>query len=153
MTPLDIARRELAEGVREATGKNDGVPATRYNGGELKPWCASFVRYCFEQSGLKLPGNRHLLPSVAYMEEQLVTAGARVSAPVPGAIITFRSRVGSDAGPGRHVGLVEAVEPFLLTTIEGNSGNAVRRRTYRQWRSDPTIAGFFVWPVSGRRVA
>ena len=153
VSPIDIARRELAAGVREATGQNDGVPAERYNDGERKPWCASFVRYCFEEAGLRLPGNRHRLPSVAYMEEQLETAGARVAEPAPGAIITFRARVGSDAGPGRHVGLVEAVDGLTITTIEGNSGNAVRRRTYRQWRSDPTIAGFFVWPLPTRRAA
>lgn len=144
VTPLDIARRELAAGVKEATGKNDGVPSERYAEGRREPWCADFVRYCFETSGTKLPGVRAMQPSVAYLEAELERAGARVTAPEAGAIVTFRWRQGSDAGSGRHVGIVEAVSPTQVTTIEGNSGDAVARRTYR--RDHPALAGFFVWP-------
>lgn len=148
MSPLDVARRELAAGVREASGRNDGVPASRYNDGEAKPWCASFVRFCFEQAGARLPGVRAMLPSVAYMEEALARAGARIQRPEPGAIVTFTSRVGSDAGRGRHVGLVEAVAASgEITTIEGNSGDRVARRTYPP--KDSRIVAFFRWPAKG----
>lgn len=143
MTPLEVARREV--GVRES-GSNGGVPAERYNDGEAKPWCAAFVRYCFESANLPLPGNRHRLPSVAYLEEQLELAGARIERPEAGAIITFATRVGSDAGRGRHVGIVELVGVGgLIRTIEGNSGDRVARRAYTP--KDPRISGFFRWPV------
>jgi uncharacterized protein (TIGR02594 family) len=145
VTPLEYAQRELASGVREATGRNDGVPAERYNDGERKPWCASFVRWCFEQAGTPLPGRRHLLPSVSYLEGALLARGARVSRAKPGAIICFVGRASSDAGPGRHVGIVESCGPGnKITTIEGNSGDRVARRIYAA--DDPAIAGFYVWP-------
>lgn len=149
MKPIDIARRELEEGVSEATGHDDGVPAARYNDGEPKAWCAAFVRFCFEKAGSPLPGLRHMLPSVAYMERGLETMKARVAEPFPGAIITFRWDNG-----GRHVGLVEEVATIgtpergpirrVVRTIEGNTANAVRRRTYPI--DSRVITGFFKWP-------
>lgn len=144
-TPIELARRELAAGVREATGQNDGVPAERYNDGEEKAWCAAFVRYCFEQCGTKLPGLRHELPAVKYMEAQLEAAGARVAEPEPGDIVTFRWSDGS-----RHVGLVEHVfRPTktrpTIQTIEGNAANAVRRRSYALGAR--SITGYFRWPL------
>ena len=46
--------------------------------------------------------------------------------PSPGDIIFF------DWGAGvHHVGIVVNVENGKVNTIEGNSGNAVRRRSYR----------------------
>lgn len=146
MTPLEYAQRELAAGVREATGRNDGVPAERYNEGERKAWCAAFLRWCFERAGTPLPGRRHLLPSVAYLEGALLARGARVERAIPGAIVAFVGRGASDAGPGRHVGIVESYDPEAdkITTIEGNTGNRVTRRTYAH--DDPGISGFYVWP-------
>lgn len=146
--PLSFALGELAAGVAEATGANDGVPAERYNDGEQKPWCASFVRWCFEQARTPLPGRRALLPAVKYLEEQLRLRGARVDVPAAGDVVCFALRVGSDAGPGRHVGIVETVtrdaRGLVITTVEGNSGNRVARRSYRA--KDPRITGFYRWP-------
>jgi uncharacterized protein (TIGR02594 family) len=145
MTPLDYARRELAAGVREATGKNDGIPAQRYNFGECKPWCAAFVAWCFDQADQHLPGNIRRLASVDYMERQLEARGARVRDPEPGDVVTFARRLDSDAGPGRHVGIVEDVEGRTLITIEGNVGDRVKR--CRRPRHDPQISGFYRWPA------
>ena len=39
----------------------------------------------------------------------------------------------------------EEVTEDRLTTIEGNTSNAVQRRTYR--RSDARIAAYFRWPL------
>lgn len=144
MSPLDYARRELAAGVREATGKNDGVPASRYNHGEAKPWCASFVAWCFREAGIPLPGRTYKLPSVDYMERQLADKGTRVTDPQAGDIICFRWRMGSDKGPGRHVGIVEAVSAQTITTIEGNVRNRVMRRGHKV--ALRAITGFYRWP-------
>lgn len=151
-TALEFAQQELAAGVCEASGKNDGIPHSRYfpegqanREGLFPPWCAAFVRWCYDQAGTPLPGNRWRLPGVAYMETELESAGARLATPEAGAVITFWTRMGSDkARGGRHVGIVEKVHAGRITTIEGNSGDRVGRRTYNA--SDRSIAGFFRWP-------
>lgn len=146
MEALQIALREHREGVAEATNRNDGIPAERYNFGEKKPWCASFVAYCFREAGHPLPGNRWKLPSVAYMEKQLLAAGAEVETPEPGDIITFTNRGASDTGPGRHVGIIEKVQGGTLITIEGNVRHAVHRCTHS--RTSARIAKFLRWKRS-----
>lgn len=145
MTPLEVAQKELAAGVRESSGANDGVPARRYNDGEEKPWCASFLRYCYHSAGLGLPGKWYLLPSVAYLESQLEAAGARIVEPIPGAVVTFKTRIGSDRGPGRHCGIIEKVSRSTITTIEGNVQNRVMRRVHGRAHAD--ITGYFFWPT------
>ena len=129
---LDIVRGQL--GVREATGNNDGVPSQRYMSGRKEPWCANFVSWAFRQAGTPLPGNQRALAGVEYMEDQMQGAGkwfARGSqTPKAGDIIFFANRGSSDAGPGRHVGMVEKVENGRVYTIEGNTSNMVARRSY-----------------------
>ncbi len=129
-----LASAQSQVGVREATGNNDGTPATRYSGGRQEPWCANFVAWNFRQAGNPLPGNQRMLASVQYMEDQMKRTGAFIprgtQQPRPGDIIFFSNRGGSDAGGGRHVGIVERVENGRVYTVEGNSGNAVRRRDY-----------------------
>ncbi len=119
-------------GVREATGCNDGLPAQRYAGGRKEPWCADFVSWSFRQTGHPLPGNQRRLAGVSYMETKMKQEGKfHRGTPQPGDVIFFQNRMASDRGTGRHVGIVEKVENGRVFTIEGNSGNAVRRRSYR----------------------
>ena len=61
----------------------------------------------------------------------------------------FRDRVVADPQPGDvvwfrsgHVGIVRRATPTTIDTIEGNSGNAVRARTYDGWRLNSNIGGF-----------
>lgn len=139
---LSLAQSQV--GVREATGNNDGIPAQRYSDGRREPWCANFVAWTFRQSGNPLPGNQRRLASVQYMEDQMKAnnqwfpRGAQT--PKPGDVIFFANRGNSDAGPGRHVGIVEKVENGRVYTIEGNSGNAVARRSYPL--DHPRISGY-----------
>lgn len=126
---LQQARSQI--GVRERTGRNDGIPASRYSGGRREPWCANFVSWAFRKAGKPLPGNQRSLASVQYMEDQMKKAGKfHRGTPKPGDIIFFKNRGASDRGPGRHVGIVERVANGRVYTIEGNSGNRVRRRSY-----------------------
>lgn len=128
-------------GVREATGNNDGLPAQRYSNGRREPWCANFVAWTFRQAGTPLPGNQRSLASVQYMEDQMKRTGQfHRGTPQPGDIIFFGNRGGSDRGGGRHVGIVERVENGKVYTIEGNSSNAVRRRSYDL--NNPRISGY-----------
>ena len=126
---LDVARSQL--GVRERTGRNDGVPAQRYANGRREPWCADFVSWVHRQAGKQIPGNQRSLASVQHMEDQMKKHGMfHKNNPKPGDVIFFKNRGGSDRGSGRHVGIVERVANGRVYTIEGNSGNMVRRRSY-----------------------
>ena len=126
---LQAARSQI--GVRERTGRNDGVPAQRYSNGRREPWCANFVSWAYRKAGKPLPGNQRSLASVQYMEDQMKEVGKfHRGTPKPGDIIFFKNRGASDRGRGRHVGMVERVANGRVYTIEGNSGNRVRRRSY-----------------------
>lgn len=126
---LQAAKSQI--GVREASGNNDGIPSQRFSGGRNQPWCADFVSWSFRQSGHPLPGNQRRLASVSYMESQMKQAGKyHQGTPKAGDIIFFQTRGTSDSGPGRHVGIVDRVENGRVYTVEGNSGNSVRERSY-----------------------
>lgn len=154
-TPLEWAQPMI--GVREATGNNDGPDVDVFTGGRREPWCAHFVAWCFRMAGHPLPGDvvptakrANPIASVATMERRLIAANATWrpagAAPSSGDIVFFRSRVASDPGRGRHVGIVERYDADTETvhTIEGNTGNGVRRRAYHV--DDARIAGYGVWP-------
>jgi hypothetical protein len=103
------------------------------------------VRWCFTQSALTLPGNRYLIGRVETMREELERRDALVLAPAPGDIIFYRDRGRSDAHKGgRHVGIIEAVDGNVLTTIEGNWSDAVTRRAGVD-ASAPEVWGFGRW--------
>jgi hypothetical protein len=125
--PIDIARTQL--GVREATGANDGVPSERYMFGRKVPWCAYFVVWCCNGAKRYIKGNRWKLGSVSYLQK--CVEPVQFQHVRSGDIVFFSDRGRSDAGVGRHCGLVEKVTKTHLHTIEGNTGNAVRRRRYR----------------------
>ena len=148
---IDIALTQLS--VKEATGKNDGEPLERYGlkGEDPAPWCARFVRWCFLAAGEPLPGNKWKLGSVTEMEDALKHAGAwfdKSVTPARGDIVFFDTRGQSDAGPGRHVGLVENAYGGKITTIEGNLSNRVARVTHSL--ADGRISGFARWPTRAR---
>lgn len=136
-----VERAASQVGVVEKPG-NTGIPLERYalHGEGPAPWCARFVRWLFVEEGRPLPGNRWELGSVQRMEDACRAAGYLVAEPAPGDIVFFASRIGSDSGAGRHVGVVTAVSASRIQTIEGNSGNAVARRGYE--RSSRHIASY-----------
>lgn len=130
-------------GVKEDGGPNAGMPLMRYGlkGEAPAPWCARFVRWAFSECGRPLVGNAWKLGAVAYMREQCEASGWMVQGmPQPGDIVFFRTRIGSDAGKGHHVGIVTATDGHLFQTVEGNSGDAVKRRRYAI--TEPAVWGF-----------
>jgi cell wall-associated NlpC family hydrolase len=138
---LKVAKAEV--GVQEKTGNNDGVPAKRYSAGRQEPWCANFVTWVHQKTGMPLPKGGS--PSVQQMEDKMQAAGrwaaAKNHTPKPGDIIFFKTRVGSDGKKGRHVGIVESVKGGKVHTIEGNAKNKVAAdRSYLL--SDNRIAGY-----------
>lgn len=93
-------------------------------------WCACFVSWCADQSGLIANG---AAPSFSLCSDGMnwfQSAGKwRGSSyqPSAGTIIFFDWN--GDGNPD-HVGIVEKCENGRVYTIEGNSGDAVRQRNY-----------------------
>ena len=143
-----IAWAQSQIGVTEARGDNDGIPSIRYMGGRREPWCAHFIATCFRESGFPLPhdvlptpdvGNP--LASVQFMENTFKERGWTVEDPRPGDIVFFKNRGMSDAGRGRHVGIVEKISAGnMIQTIEGNLGNKVARMVY--YKTNSRISSF-----------
>jgi len=136
---LRIARDEI--GVTEATGKNDGTPADRYCDGETGlEWCAAFVVFCFEKAGDPLPGNRWKNRAVRTLAANLSLSKADVTLEdvEPGDILV------SERPGGLHVAIVDTVADSWLISIDGNYGNAVKRRRWR--RDDARLLGAYRWP-------
>ena len=145
ITPLDVAISQL--GVKELTGKNDGVPSTRYMKGDKLSWCAGLMLYCYHKSdwgsiehGLKEYYRlRNVQAFVDEMKSREVFFGRKLFMRLmPCDLVFFKGRDGSDVGRGNHVGMFErfgysTVDSSVLETIhtiEGNTGDAVKRKNY-----------------------
>ena len=150
---LIIAKKEV--GVKEATRQNDGIPSTRYMGGRREPWCAHFIAWIFRQAGDPLPHDvpdvsptkANPLAGVQFLEDTFKknkwwfrNGDSRIGPPEAGDVIFYKNRAGSDAGPGRHVGVVERVVGGWIHTIEGNWSDGVGTR--RIFLASDSISGF-----------
>lgn len=130
-----IARGE--EGLEEKPyGHNSGPPSKRYMkmpNGEYRcvAWCAYFALFCIREAGYQLPGNMWLFGSVTYLEKQILEHGSIVDTPHLGSVIFFHDRGDSDAGKGRHCGIVVGGSQGLVETMEGNISHRVTKQTHR----------------------
>ena len=93
-------------------------------------WCACFVSWCADQSGLiangTVPKFCLCTDGVSWFASHGKWKG-RGYYPTPGMIIFFDW---DGDGSADHVGIVEKCENGKVYTVEGNSGNAVRKRSY-----------------------
>jgi PKD repeat protein len=124
-----LARQELGLGVREVPDGSNRAPAIRRYETATRgamfgaPWCAYFVSYIARQAGAPIGTGGTGLGYVPYIRSWAKATKRWVRTPRAGDLVTFP----------QHVGIVESVYAnHTLTTIEGNAGNAVRRR-YRSW--------------------
>jgi hypothetical protein len=127
-----LAAAQSQVGVAEQPpGSNDGPQIAEYRtataGSGVGPWCAYFTSWAAAQAGVPLGeagqgfGSVGALYSWAQRTGRATAAGPGV-VPSPGDLIVWG---------GRHIGIVESVGPDgSIHTIEGNSSNAVSRRTY-----------------------
>lgn len=135
-------------GVKEVPkGSNTGPVVDTFTGGRHEPWCAHFVAKVFRDCGRAIPGDvvpsktrANPLASVSHLERVFKEHGWAFREPQVGDVVFYLTRGKSDAGPGRHTGIVVAVTATHFETIEGNWGDGVAHRTVA--RSDPTVAGF-----------
>jgi hypothetical protein len=126
------------EGVREATGKNDGdvlkfVPA--WARGKGLPYCAWFAGWCFIEAIGEHPYGRHLgavwdLYQAAMAKDEALALGAPWPAlgPQPGDIfIIFHGKDYLKRPTAGHTGLVLRVnaEGDRINTLEGNFRNKI----------------------------
>ena len=93
-------------------------------------WCACFVSWCADQSGLIESGN---VPKFSLCSEGVTWFQGKNkwqsggTTPSVGMIIFFDW---NHDGTSDHVGIVEKCEGGRVYTIEGNSSDQVRQRTY-----------------------
>ncbi len=124
---------------------------TRYGdwyGDDYGDWCAMFVSFCLRYAGVpvdKMPIDSNCQNWIEELsdEEFLLYRDEPEYEPKAGDIVFFEW--GGD-GVSDHVGFVYEIvpaeddEPAQLKTLEGNSGNCVRYRTYDF--GDPRIMGY-----------
>jgi hypothetical protein len=127
-----LAAAQAEVGVAEQPpGSNDGPRIAEYRsataGSGVGPWCAYFTSWAAAQAGVPLGeagqgfGSVSALYGWAQRTGRATAAGPGVQ-PAPGDLIVWG---------GRHIGIVESVDADgSIHTIEGNSSNAVSRRTY-----------------------
>jgi hypothetical protein len=122
-----IAQQELALGVREKPkGSNKGTRIKMYGlatQASLRyypaAWCAYFTSWVTQQAGSPIGWDGLGDGLVSRLRSWGRKTRLWRTAPQPGDLIAFP----------QHIGIVESLQPNgLVTTIEGNTGDAVRRR-------------------------
>ncbi|RYF19398.1 MAG: CHAP domain-containing protein [Flavobacteriales bacterium] len=138
-----IAISKSQIGVREISGKNDGIEVEKYLAytGNKKgdPWCASFVSWVFGQAGYKQP-------KTAWSPE-LFSANKTAALPKPSMIFgIYFPKLKRIA----HCGLVNKVNGNWVYTIEGNTnvnGNREGDGVYQRIRHQRDIHAYADWII------
>ncbi len=127
---------EIVTVALSQVGNIGGEPYWSWYGFDSRvEWCACFVSWCAEQCGYIEAG---VIPKFAACASQGVPWFKERGQwqdnsyePRPGDIIFFDwDDEGGQDGESDHVGIVERVEDGRVYTVEGNSGDACRQRSY-----------------------
>ena len=93
-------------------------------------WCACFASWCGDQAGLiengKMPKFSLCDDGIAWFQNKGKWK-SRGYSPAPGTLIFFDW---NGDGTSDHVGIVEKTEGSTVYTVEGNSSDAVNKRSY-----------------------
>ena len=93
-------------------------------------WCACFASWCGDQAGLiesgKMPKFSLCDDGIAWFQGKGKWK-SRGYSPAPGILIFFDW---NGDGTSDHVGIVEKIEGSTVYTVEGNSSDAVNKRSY-----------------------
>ena len=128
--PNDKGNQAIVQVALSQEGNGGDTYWSWYGFGSRVSWCACFVSWCGEQCGYLESG---VMPKFSlcsdgakwFQNKGQFKDGSDI--PAAGDIIFFDR--GSD-GSIDHVGIVESVKKGTVNTVEGNSGDAVRRRSY-----------------------
>lgn len=135
---MNSINQKLVEVARSQLGNVGGEPYWSWYGFETRvEWCACFVSWCANECGYI---DREVIPKfsgcvwgVEWFKERGQWQDGSYE-PRPGDIIFFdwdnRGSSGPQDGESDHVGIVERVENGTVHTIEGNSGDECRARSY-----------------------
>lgn len=131
---MNSLSQKLVETARSQIGNVGGEPYWSWYGFETRvEWCACFVSWCANECGYI---ERGAIPKFSLCTDGVNWFRSQgqwlegTEEPSPGMIIFFdRARNGQD-GNADHVGIVERVEGGMVYTIEGNSGDECRERSY-----------------------
>jgi len=126
---VQLAQAEVGQ-AEQPPGSNDSPRIAQYRtataGSGVGPWCAYFASWAAQQAGAPLGeagqgfGAVESVAAWGQRTGRFFTPGTQT--PQPGDLIIWG---------GRHIGIVESVGvDGSINTIEGNSSNAVSRRTY-----------------------
>ena len=113
---LAIATKEIGT-VETGENRTKYGKFTKHDG---QPWCGSFVMWCANEAGIKIPNVVYTPAGVAGFQGIGNWANAETAKPKPGDIVFFDFVEGGN--PVEHVGIV--VKDNLdgtVTTIEGNT--------------------------------
>jgi|SRR5438270_3953371 len=125
---LQAAEGEVGQ-TEQPPGSNDSPRIAMYRqataGSAVGPWCAYFASWAARQGGMPLGEQGQGFGSVGAIADWAQRTGRSLPAgsrPNPGDLIVWGAE---------HVGIVESVDANgSIHTIEGNSSDAVSRRTY-----------------------
>lgn len=141
---------DLVAVAQSQIGNVGGAPYWSWYGFPSRvEWCAIFVSWCAGQCGLLDSGAMPKFSGVGTGVNWFQSRGQWLpgsATPEPGMIIFFKW-YGSDSLIADHVGIVEQVENGRVYTIEGNSGDMVRRNSYPVGYGE--IKGYGVVTVTG----
>lgn len=126
-----FGNRQLVNIAKSQLGNEGGEKFWSWYGfTSREEWCACFVSWCANQAGLiqsgAVPKFSLCTDGKNWFQNQGKWQGAG-SMPSPGAIVFFDWE---HDGTCDHVGIVERCDGTTVYTIEGNSGDAVKERSY-----------------------
>lgn len=131
---VDIALKEV--GYKESG--NNRTKFGEYTGANGAAWCHSFVSWCAKEAGL----GTDIVPKTASTDTGMNWYKKKDRFRIKGSYIPKRNDLVYFKTGRSHVGIVEKTSGNTLYTIEGNSSDAVKKRSYPL--TEGTITGYGV---------
>lgn len=136
-------------GLREATGRNDGVSVEKYlktvGLGKGYPWCAAFVKWCLQEAGYVQAKVINGMALSCHRPGHLVySKGVKIRAPIPGDVGTLYYP--SLKRIGHTFFFDEEINEKVYKSVEGNTNGAGSREgngvyvKYRSYKATHSIS-------------
>ncbi len=117
---IEIAKEEI--GVIEGPKDNE-TKYGKWSGANFQPWCGSFVNWCADQAGVKIPNTVYTPSGAAAFKKAGKWLDAQIADPDPGDIAYF-DFPGDGVDRISHVGIViKDNGDGTVWCIEGNTTN------------------------------